>query len=42
MAIGKGIAEQLARWRKGLKPGPAVPFEPAPRQPAPVTAAQHP
>jgi hypothetical protein len=42
MAIGKGIAEQLARWRQGLKPGPAVPFEPGSRQPAPVTAAQHP
>lgn len=27
--IGKGIAEQLALWRKGLTPGPVVPFHPA-------------
>jgi hypothetical protein len=26
---GSGIEQQLARWRKGLKPGPAVPFKPA-------------
>jgi hypothetical protein len=29
IAIGDGIAEKLAAWRKGLKAGPAVPFEPA-------------
>jgi hypothetical protein len=29
IAIGTGIAAQLARWRKGLTPGPAVPFNPA-------------
>jgi hypothetical protein len=33
--IGNGIAEQLALWRKGLKPGPAVPFNP----PAPAAAS---
>jgi hypothetical protein len=27
--IGSGIRDQLARWRKGITPGPAVPFEPA-------------
>lgn len=27
--IGSGIAEQLALWRKGFTPGPAVPFKPA-------------
>jgi hypothetical protein len=42
MAAGRGIAGQLARWRQGLEPGPAVPFQPATRQPGPVTAAQHP
>ena len=26
---GSGIEQQLARWREGLKPGPAVPFKPA-------------
>lgn len=26
--IGSGIEQQLARWRNGLKPGPAVPFKP--------------
>lgn len=39
MAIGRGIAEQLARWRQGVKPGPAVPFE-QPRRRAPL-AARH-
>ncbi|WP_329743119.1 C13 family peptidase [Dyella sp. A6] len=29
---GKNIAAELARWRKGIKPGPAVPF--APQAPA--------
>ena len=29
MDVGKGIAAQLALWRKGLVPGPRVPFEPA-------------
>lgn len=27
---GKGIAAQLAKWRNGFTPGPAVPFAPAP------------
>ncbi len=27
--IGSGIEQQLALWRKWLKPGPAVPFKPA-------------
>lgn len=27
--IGNGIAEQLAWWRKGVTPGPALPFKPA-------------
>ena len=27
--IGSGIAAQLAAWRKGITPGPAVPFKPA-------------
>ncbi|HZX69417.1 MAG TPA: C13 family peptidase [Rhodanobacter sp.] len=27
--IGDGIEQQLALWRNGLKPGPAVPFRPA-------------
>jgi hypothetical protein len=42
MAVGKGIAEQLARWRQGVTPGPAVPFQPAPQQRVPVAAARHP
>jgi hypothetical protein len=29
MAAGKGIADKLAQWRRGLTPGPAVPFQPA-------------
>jgi hypothetical protein len=33
MDIGEGIAQQLASWRKDIKPGPAVPFTP----PAPST-----
>lgn len=33
--VGKGIAAQLDAWRKGIVPGPAVPFAPA----APVPAA---
>lgn len=27
--IGSGIAEQLSLWRKGITPGPKVPFKPA-------------
>jgi hypothetical protein len=27
--IGSGIAEQLALWRKGVTPGPTLPFKPA-------------
>lgn len=30
MDAGSGIEAQLAAWRKGVKPGPAVPFAPAP------------
>ncbi len=33
--VGKGIEAQLAAWRKGITPGPGVPFTPA----APVPAA---
>ena len=29
LSVGPGIAAQLARWRKGITPGPAVPFKPA-------------
>lgn len=29
IAIGEGIEDKLAAWRKSLKPGAAVPFEPA-------------
>ncbi|QRP65165.1 caspase family protein [Rhodanobacter sp. FDAARGOS 1247] len=36
--IGSGIRDQLARWRKGITPGPAVPFEPA----APTAAGSRP
>lgn len=32
--IGPGIKQQLALWRKGVKPGPTVPFKPAVRAPA--------
>ncbi|MEO8778866.1 MAG: C13 family peptidase [Rhodanobacter sp.] len=38
--IGHGIEQQLVLWRHGLKPGPAVPFEPA--HPAPATPASAP
>jgi hypothetical protein len=30
ISVGIGIAAQLAAWRKGFAPGPAVPFAPAP------------
>lgn len=30
ISIGSGIAAQLAAWRKGFEPGPAVPFAPPP------------
>ena len=30
ISIGSGITAQLAAWRKGSEPGPAVPFAPAP------------
>jgi hypothetical protein len=36
--IGSGIAAQLTLWRKGVVPGPAVPFKPA--VPAPAGTAQ--
>ena len=29
ISAGNGIAAQLAKWRKGVAPGPAVPFAPA-------------
>lgn len=29
ISAGAGITEQLAKWRKGLTPGPAIPFAPA-------------
>ncbi len=32
--VGSGIAAQLASWRKGITPGPAVPFHPAARDAA--------
>jgi hypothetical protein len=32
--IGAGIAQQLAAWRKGITPGPAVPFVPPPPSPS--------
>src|SRR5690242_7175049 len=40
MSVGRGIAPQLAKWRQGFTPGPAVPFAPAPS--APATAASTP
>jgi hypothetical protein len=30
ISVGTGIAVQLAAWRNGFEPGPAVPFAPAP------------
>ena len=39
IAIGKGIAAQLAAWRKGITPGPALPFTPAVPAPAATTAS---
>ena len=30
ISAGDGITAQLAKWRKGFTPGPAVPFAPAP------------
>lgn len=36
--IGSGIESQLTLWRKGLKPGPEVPFKP----PTPATASSTP
>ena len=29
LSVGSGIAAQLALWRKGITPGPVVPFKPA-------------
>jgi hypothetical protein len=29
IAIGSGVEDQLALWRKAIKPGPAVPFKPS-------------
>jgi hypothetical protein len=39
IAIGSGIADQLALWRKGFTPGPAVAFKPAVPAPASTAAA---
>ena len=40
--VGKGIAAQLAAWRKGIVPEPAVPFAPAaPAAAATTTIAAH-
>jgi len=30
VSLGRGISSQLAKWRQGFAPGPAVPFAPAP------------
>ena len=38
MAVGKGIAAQLARWRDGLELGPTVPFQPATQPQAAMVA----
>ena len=37
MDIGGGIADQLARWRARVKPGPAVAFDPAHAEATPAT-----
>ncbi len=37
--IGNGIEQQLALWRKGLTPGPAVPFKPTELAPTDATSA---
>lgn len=36
--VGSGVAAQLALWRKGVVPGPAVPFKPAAPAPAGTAA----
>ncbi|MEP6897170.1 MAG: C13 family peptidase, partial [Rhodanobacter sp.] len=36
--IGSGIENQLALWRKGITPGPAMPFKPAEPVPAVATS----
>jgi hypothetical protein len=36
--IGSGIEKQLTLWRKGITPGPAVPFKPAAPAPASATS----
>lgn len=38
--VGSGIADQLALWRKGFAPGPAIPFKPV--APAPSSSAVSP
>jgi hypothetical protein len=38
--IGSGITGQLALWRKGVTPGPRVPFKPAAPAPAGSTSAR--
>lgn len=39
--VGKGIAAELAAWRRNVVPGPAVPFQPT-TAPAPATTAAGP
>jgi len=38
--IGDGISEQLALWRRGITPGPALPFKPATPTPAGSTSTR--
>lgn len=40
ISIGSGIENQLALWRRGFTPGPAVPFKPA--VPAPIETSSTP
>jgi hypothetical protein len=40
--VGRGIEAQLDAWRKGVTPGPALPFAPAPPAPAASTSAATP
>lgn len=39
ISVGRDIAPQLAKWRQGFAPGPAVPFAPAPAAPSSAAAA---
>jgi len=43
ISVGRDIAPQLAKWRQGFVPGPALPFAPAPATPSSAaTAASRP